>query len=195
MCGSWPAIGAVSLHMDARISSVSGALGGGPPCIPSRAGLVVAPELTSSSAVAGCGWLASPAAPSVRSSCTTTGGSSAVCAVPCPPASVCPVPSVVWTAHVSASGWLVTCGQGAPPAACAVPGEAGALPGRGTLGPQGRCGGRCHPWPWMVSAVSPACAPGIGCWGSLGLSSSMFCRPVPGVSLLNLLKFFCSSVS
>ena len=68
-----------------------------------------------SSAVAGCGGLVSPAAPYVRSPCSTTGESSAVGVGPRLPASVCPVPPVARTVHISASGWRVACRQGAPP--------------------------------------------------------------------------------
>ena len=44
--------------------------------------------------------------------------------VPCSPASLCPVPLAARTAHVSASGWWVACGQGASSAGSAAYEEA-----------------------------------------------------------------------
>ena len=89
-------------------------------------------------------------APTARSSCSTAAGLLVVPVVHCLPGSVCLVPLGARTAHVSASGWWVACGQGASSAVSALPGEAAGGAWVSGMGqPRHRCG-RLHPLLWMV---------------------------------------------
>ena len=130
---AWFAVGAAALKMDARMSSVSGAPDGGLSCVPARAWLMAAVRCTRCPAAAHCGGHAPSAAPTARSSCSTAGRLLVVPLVPCPPASMCPVPPADRTAHVSASSWSVVCGQGASSTVSVVPGKA--TGGAWVLGP------------------------------------------------------------
>ena len=184
----WRSPGLPSLKIDTRMSSVSGTPGGGLPCIPSCAELAVAPEWARSSAVAGCGGLASQAAPSVRSSCDTTGRSSAVCVVLCPPSSVLRVPGAPCCPDGTYRPLWLAGGlrAGRPPAGSTAPGEAPG--GARASGP----GSAAVLW-WALSPTvvdsggsalpvgSPACAPEVGCWGPRCLIDRYwFCSQVVG---------------